>query len=199
MRRGYIRLSKAGPSLEDQQRALASAGVGDFGELGPVYVDEILKRRSSEHLPRRAAAIRSLFEGDELVIASAAQLGTSAADVLAALEAISRKGATVYDIEAREAVTWHPDALKVIAFAQRAESGNRKDVARKARVARAESGRIGGAPSKLEGRRLVEAKKLWADPELSAGEIADRMGVSRNTLYRLLGERGTPRFGRSSN
>jgi DNA invertase Pin-like site-specific DNA recombinase len=195
MRRGYIRLSKAGPSLEDQKKALASAGIDDFGEYGPVYVDELPKRRSGPVLPQRADAIRSLEAGDELVVASAARLGASAGDVLDAMQEIAKRQAAVYDVETGQRIEWHPYAIAVIEFARRAESESRKEIAAKMRQRREASGKIGGAPEKLAGAALKEAKRLWADTTLSSAQVAAEVGVNVRTLYRRLGDRGGKQFG----
>lgn len=195
MRRGYIRLSKAGPSFEDQQKALANAGIDDFSEYGPVYVDEISKRRNPLILPARFEAIRSLEAGDELVVASASRLGTSTGDVLDAMKAIADRKAALYDVETGETVIWHPDATKVIDYARRAEGENRKEIGAKMRQSREASGRIGGAPEKLSGAALKEAKRLWADTTLSSSQVAEKIGVNVRTLYRRLGDRGGKQFG----
>lgn len=195
MRRGYIRLSKAGPSLEDQQKALVSAGIDDFSDYGPVYVDEVPKRRNAPTLPQRYEAIRSLEAGDELVVSNASRLGTSAGDVLDAMRAIADRRAALYDAETGETVVWHPDATKVIEFARRAEGENRKEIAAKMRRSREASGKIGGAPEKLSGAALKEAKRLWADATLSSAQVAEQIGVNVRTLYRRLGDRGGKQFG----
>ena len=195
---GYIRLSKAAPSLKEQQAALRSVGLTDFSDEGPVFVDEPPRRRpkpGEDPLAQRRMAIVSIGPGDELVIASAARLGTSPSDVLAALVEIARRGGAVYDVEAGKPIRWHPDALDAIEFVQRAETGQRREVTTKMRAKKVAIGALGGAPVKLEGEALAEAKRLWADPAFSAAQVAEKAGVTERTLYRRLGERGTPRFG----
>ena len=190
MRRGYIRLSKAGPSLEVQQAALRSAGIDDFSQYGPVYVDEIPVRRSAKPLPQRFEAIRSLEPGDELVVASAARLGTTAGDVLAVFQEIGQKGAVVFDAETGKTVQWHPDAIQAIEYAQRAESANRKEISAKMRRRRVETDRLGGPSVKGWKVPVKRAKELWDDDKLSAAYVAEQVGVSVPTLYRRLGDRG---------
>ncbi|MCA1490739.1 recombinase family protein [Ensifer sp. NBAIM29] len=194
MRRGYIRLSKAGPSLEDQQKALASAGIDDFSEYGPVYVD-VIPKHNQPTLPQRLEAIRSLEAGDELVVASASRLGTSTGDVLDAMKAIGDQKAALFDAETGETVIWHPDTAKVIEFARRAEGENRREIAAKMRRARVTSGKVGGAPERFGAEALAEAEKLWADPKLSSSEVARLTGINVRTLYRRLGDRGGKKFG----
>lgn len=193
MKRGYIRLSRAGPSLEVQKEALRSAGITDFSEFGPVYVDEIPKGRRITGLPERDAAIRSLLPGDELVVASASRLGTSASDVLAAIQRIGAKEAVILDAETGETISWHPDALKVAEYARRAERANRSEITAKMSLKRAESGKLGGAPTKKWKVSQKRAREMWNDPTRSASEVAELVGISVPTLYRRFGERGLPR------
>jgi hypothetical protein len=48
----------------------------------------------------------------------------------------------------------------------------------------------GGRPKALANKKkLAEAKRLWADPELSARAVAKLVGVGVRTLYRDLGPR----------
>ncbi|GGB09165.1 hypothetical protein GCM10011491_41410 [Brucella endophytica] len=188
-------MSKAGPSIDEQKQALKSAGIEDFSEYGPVYVDEIPRGRNEPALPQRDNAIRSLEAGDVLVIASAARLGSSEGDVLQAMKAIGERSAVIYDVKTGETIVCHPDAIKVLEYAQKAESENRKEIAQKMRRAREASGRVGGPPEKLGGDRLREAKRLWEESSLSKGEIAKKFGVTVRTLYRRLGDRGGKQFG----
>lgn len=195
MKYGYIRLSKTGPSLKEQRSALSLVG---FPEAGPIFVDEIPKGRSKpdhDALPQRSEAIRSLSANDELVIANAARLGTSVADILAALVAVGQKRASIFEVATGATIRWHPDAQEAVAFIERAESNQRREVTAKMRATKVAMGMLGGAPVKLTGESLKEAERLWANPELTAAQVAEKTGVSERTLYRKLGERGTPRFG----
>lgn len=192
MRRGYIRLSKAGPSLEDQQEALRSVGVDDFSEFGPVYVDLIARGSRIGDLPERARAIQSLEPGDELVVSNAARLGTTLADVLAVLQEVGRQDAVVLDVETGETIRWHPDAMAVVGFAQRADRYNRQEIAAKMRKERVASGQLGSRPVKEWNMTEKAARLLWADLTKTAAEVAAQVGASVPTLYRRLGDRGAP-------
>ena len=48
-------------------------------------------------------------------------------------------------------------------------------------------GRLGGRKPSLSADGLDTARRLMADPLLTMGEIASRLGVGRTTLYRALG------------
>lgn len=126
---------------------------------------------------------------------SASRLGTSAGDVLDAMRAIADRRAALYYAETCETIAWHPGATKVIAFARRAEGENRKEIAAKMRHSREASGKIGGAPEKLSGAALKEAKRLWADTTLSSAQVAEHVGVNVRTLYRRLGDRSGKQSG----
>lgn len=58
---------------------------------------------------------------------------------------------------------------------------------------RAESGKLGGAPTKKWKVSQKRAREMWNDPTRSASEVAELVGISVPTLYRRFGERGLPR------
>lgn len=198
MRLGYIRVTKSGPPREEQEAALRKVGVTDFSPDGPVYVDQERAKRAKpgeDPMPARSEAIHALRAGDQIAVHSAARLGATRGDVLLALDAIGRAGAAVYDCETGEVVKPTPDALPVIRYAERAESQAMKERAAKARRGIT---RRPGPPLALKGKKLKEAEALWKNPETSAEQVADAVGASVRTLYRKLGPKGTPVFGRKS-
>lgn len=200
MKRGYVRVSKAGPTLDEQREALAKAGITDFSDAGPVYVDMPPKGRrkpgADARLERRTDAIKGLRAGDVLVVSSPARLGTSTEDIMAVLAEIGRRQASVFDCSTRQTVEWHPQAAEVVAFAAAAETERRQEITRKARRVAAELGAVRGAARKLTPKRRAEAQALWADVLLTAAQVEERTGVPVRTLYRLFGPRGTPHFGK---
>jgi DNA invertase Pin-like site-specific DNA recombinase len=189
MRLGYIRIDRAGPSREDQRAALGAAGISDFTPDGPVYVDEAPKRRPKpgvDLLPARTDALKALRQGDELAIHSPARLGSSRGEVLAALEAIGKAGASIYDCASGKVIPVHPDAALAIGFAAEAESQGQRE-----RAARARRGKVrhAGPPPALTGKRLIQAGEAWADPAKSAEQVAKEVDASVSTLYRRFGNR----------
>ncbi|GAA5666031.1 hypothetical protein Brsp07_04540 [Brucella sp. NBRC 14130] len=198
MQYGYIRLSKSGPGQGAQRAALAAAGID---EDGTVFVEKAPKGRrkpNEDALPQRTAAINGLAPGDELVIANAACLGTSLADLLTALVAIGERQAMVRDAASGQLVRWHPDVMETVAFLERAEIGRNRNLTALMRTAKEESGVHGGKPPKFTAEQLSEARALWEDERLTGQQVASRTGISYRTLYRELGPRGTPRFGHRS-
>jgi len=174
MRRGYIRLSKAGPSRKAQEAALASVGIEDFSEIGAIYVDGIPKAsaKPEDRHPQRAEAIRSLRAGDELVIASPSRLGATREDVLRAIKAIGERGASIYVMSTGASYRWHPDALGVAEFAALAESEGQAECTKKMRERKAQLGVSAGPPKRLVkgSESWKKAAALWADPTRAGSE-----------------------------
>src|SRR5271168_650312 len=111
---GYIRETAGLPSRKEQEAALRSAGIEDFGDEAPVWIDKAMKRRPQppkDAWPELTEALRALREGDELVIACAAAIGGSQGVILPILEAITKKGAVLFNAETGKSVSFHPDAI----------------------------------------------------------------------------------------
>lgn len=200
MKLAYIRETAGLPSRKAQIEALRGAGVEDFGDEAPVWIDKAAQKRRSQAKqatwPELTEALRALREGDELVIACAAVIGGSTGAVLPVLQEIGRRGAKLYDAEEGALIAWHPDAFEVLAFAQRTENLTRRLVLKKAREGRIATGALGGAPIKLKGKALEAARARWLDLSQTAKEASDATGVSESTMRRLFGPKGTPVFGR---
>jgi hypothetical protein len=56
-----------------------------------------------------------------VVVSSLDRLGLTTADILGAVDAISRKGGAILDVSTGETYRWHPDATSLVAAAARAE------------------------------------------------------------------------------
>lgn len=168
----------AGLSNRAQREALAAAGVDTKGDYASVYVDD------------RDVAIASLAAGDQLAVAEPGCLGTTSADILDALAAIGRAGASVLNAASGETIAWHPDAQAALDFATAADKANRGAIARKMRKARAAAG---GRPAfEWDATRIQKLRMLDAAGELSREEIAKELGCSRATVQRKLRELSHP-------
>lgn len=172
MLRGYIRERPKGPSVEDQRKALAAAGVQTDGTHPPIYIDIIGKRTRKaldNPLPQRAAAIGSLRVGeDSLVIFDAGTIGTTERDILDALAATGQRDAAVITCNPPGEFRWHPDVPEAIGFAV---DGARVLAREKARV-RAGSSPIIGRPKKLTGEALTYARELWGRRDMNSRQVA---------------------------
>jgi DNA invertase Pin-like site-specific DNA recombinase len=186
---GYKRLSKSGPSEAEQDAALIAAGV--VMDLGlSLYVDLAPTKRRPASFDERDNAIRCLRPGDRLVIHSAPRLGATEAEIRAAAAAVSANGAVIFDCAAGIEVRHHPDAGRLIAWA---EDGAAQ--ARAERLGKARKGitKRGAPPKALAGEEVAAARRRWkARPVTgeSVAAIAAAFSVSPRTLYREAKARG---------
>lgn len=182
---GYIRLQKSGPSREEQQTALAAAGVV-LDVSASLYVDQPPTRGRTATYDQRAEAIMALREGDQLVIHSAPRLGSTEAQIREAAAAVSAQGAVIWDCTAGLEVRHHPDAGRLIAWAKAGAL-----LAAQERLGKARSAIVkrGIPPKALTPAKLARAKELWPDLGISVATIARELGVSVRTLYRHLPKR----------
>lgn len=167
MDRGYVRERRGGAVPAAQVAELAWV-VETTGTHPPVYID-ILKpaKKSKVPLPARGNAINSLRPGNRLWVYDLATLGTSFDDIMAAMAAIGKKGATLGVLmPEQEEHTWHPDAAGLVQKAREAAATLKSDVHKRARLKHL------GAPSKW-GLPGVAAAALegWKNPALTAPEV----------------------------
>lgn len=192
---GYIRLSRAGPSLEAQKEALRYAA-GKIGKIQATFIEAARNSdvgssapRTSDCFPERTAAIKSLRPGDHLVVATPSRIGTNKGDVLKALEAIGAQGAMLYVESLERSFAW---TLALAEFTALVAKDKNVLVAEKMRTRKAETGaRSGPKPKLVEGTpRWDQAKADWANPKRKPEAVAKKFGVSVPTLYRRFGPKG---------
>lgn len=189
MKRGYIRLTPAGPTENEQREALSQAGVDSVDVEPAAKIGDSAGRRHA----LRDRVIQALELDDVFVIASPGCFGAGRADVLLGLGQIAMAGASLHVVSRAATIRWSPEAAAAAQFAAEAETEGAAWRARQARMARPSS-RLGGRKSNfIEGApAYAEAKALWADASLSAADIVRKVGVSRSKLYRAFGPRAGP-------
>jgi DNA invertase Pin-like site-specific DNA recombinase len=128
----------------------------------------------------RDLAIRALHEGDRLVVHSAPRIGSTEAEIRAAAAAVAAQGASIYDCEAAAEVRFHPDAGKLLAWA---EAGAVLAAKERAGTARAKIKRRGAPPKALTPAAIKQAGELRAAGN-SWAKVAAELKVSVRTLYR---------------
>jgi DNA invertase Pin-like site-specific DNA recombinase len=192
---GYMRQCAAGPTLAEQEALLRQAGIEDFARNAPIYIDKP-RRRPVATTPERDKMMRILRQGDVVVVAKASRLGTTRSDRLQALATITKRGASLYDADTGEAVQLQPEAIRAMAFLDRAESGLKREQAARMRQRKVALGATGGRPERLRGKTKAAAAAAWADITKTARDVALEFNVGARTLYRLFGPKGTPLFGR---
>lgn len=179
---GYARVSTTGQNLEAQIAALKAAGVGR------VFEDRASgKDRNRPALKEMLAFAR---DGDEIVVARLDRFTRSSADLHAILADLKARGVTVrfLDNPAMNLDTAHGELLLAILAATAAFE--RRLILTRTAEGRENAKRNGvrfGRPSKISSALKAEVERLKADGTLSSQEIADKLGVSRRTVYRALG------------
>lgn len=199
MKIGYVRVDRTGPSPLDQQKALKVEGFGNFGDDGPVYVDGLRTKKvkpGDDPLPNRTEALRALREGDVLVVANAGRLGVSREDILRTLGAIGKAKAGVLAVAERTVFMPVPEVADAASFADTAHMTQMAERAAKARRAAKDFGGPRGKAPKLKKVAIEALRPMWNNPDVRIELVEAQAGVKKRTLYRALGPRGTPIFGR---
>lgn len=194
---GYIRETKGGKSLDSQIEQLKEAGLTDFSETGPVFIDKIkYKTRSPtpDQLKYRKDLLLSLRQNNVVVVADYSILGLSAEDWLKTVSEIANKEAGLFICDKEEFFEWPDNTSKIAAKlaegAAEAQAALVNNKTAKARKALADSNIKAGRKRDPETEsKLKAAKSDWFDPSgPSSEEIAKKYGLSsRNTLIRAFG------------
>jgi DNA invertase Pin-like site-specific DNA recombinase len=179
---GYCRTSTVGQDagLEAQQRELAAAGVT---KLFAEQVSSVGDR------PELGAALDYLREGDVFVCTKLDRLARSVRDLMALLDRIEAKGASLR-ILAMNLDTGTPTGRLMLSVLGAVAAFEREIMLERQRAgidkARAEGRYRGRKPTQ-------SARKAEVDSLISAGvgpaEAARRLGMARSTLYRIIAGR----------
>ena len=182
---GYARISKAdgSQSLNLQRDALTAAGVDP---------DRIFEDRASgkrEDRPGLDACLKSLRDGDTLVVWKLDRLGRDLAHLVATVRSLEERGVgfRVLTGQGAEIDTSTPSGRLIFGiFASLAEFERdliRERVNAGLAAARAR-GRRGGAPYKMTPAKLRLAMAAMGNPETRIGALCKELGISSQTLYR---------------
>ena len=196
--RTYVRSGVYGLTLEEQEAALAIAGI----ETHAAYVDKLTKaaitRRDPASLKARAEMLRVPPRAvmGRICVADCRVLGWSFPDICRTIAAAWRdSNASVYVVNAR----WEllpsmsaGDLLDVLGLMYDERIAADRLAIRHAGVEAAAEKR-----RRLRSSKLVHARRLWVLPqgEISAKEIAATVGLSVRTLHTYLGDRAAARRG----
>lgn len=178
---GYARASAGDQRLDLQRDALARAGCARVFEDRPPPGG----RAGREGF---AAALSCLRPGDTLVVWRLDRLGCTARQLVGLLEGFGRAGVRLRSLhDGIDPATATGEAVlrfgAALAAMERDLVRERTGAGRSAARAR---GRCGGRPAVVTAAKLAAARRLMADPGLTMGEVAGRVGVGRTTLYRAL-------------
>jgi len=182
---GYMRVSKAdGSQTTDLQHdALIAAGVA---------ADHIYEDRASGKLDARPgldAALKSLREGDTLVVWKLDRLGRDLRHLVNTVHDLAGRGVGFKVLSGHGAsidTTTPAGKLVFGIFAALAEFERELISERtKAGLASARArGRAGGAPYKMTVAKLRLAMAAMGQPETTVGDLCNELGITRQTLYR---------------
>lgn len=182
---GYVRVSTGHQSLEAQLDALHSAGI----DPERVYRDKLSGASAREHRPGLAALLDYARPGDAIMVVGIDRLGRNAAEVMTTIRELRDREIVLRSL--REGIDTSNASGRMIAgvLASLAElelelGRERRAAARDARRARGQSI---GRPKALDKSKAALARRMHASGE-PVSTIAAALGVSRATVYRVLGE-----------
>jgi DNA invertase Pin-like site-specific DNA recombinase len=182
---GYARVSTNHQSLDQQLDALNTAGV----DPDRIYHDTLSGTSRREQRPGLAALLDYARPGDAIVVIGIDRLGRNAAEVMTTIRDLGERGIVLRSL--REGIDTGNATGRMIAgvLASLAElelelGRERRSAAREARRAR---GQHIGRPKALSPSKAALARRMHASGE-PVTTIAQALGVSRATVYRLLAE-----------
>ncbi len=182
---GYARVSTDHQSLDQQLDALTAAGV----DPNRVYSDKLSGASTREPRTGLAALLDYARPRDAIVVVGIDRLGRNAAEVMTTIRDLGERGIVLRSL--REGIDTTNATGRMIAgvLASLAElelelGRERRSAAREARRAR---GQHIGRPKALDQKKAALAMRMHASGE-SASTIANTLGVSRATVYRVLAE-----------
>jgi len=172
--------AKDGTSLESQRQALAEAGASR------VFAEAASGKKA--HRPELDAMLNYLREGDTVLVCSLDRMGRTMADLVVLVNELRERGINFRSI--REGIDTSGAAGRMVfhIFASLAEFEHATILERteKGRMAAAEKGRKGGRPRKYDAKKIALVKRLHGAGGMTPHEVADAVGVSVSTMYRLL-------------
>jgi DNA invertase Pin-like site-specific DNA recombinase len=178
----YFRVSTGQQSIDQQQDAVAAAGV-----IPDRVFTDTASGRAGSHRPGWMECIGWLREGDQLVVVAVDRLGRSVREVATALHELTTRGVHVRSL--REGVdTSTPTGRAVtsimasIAELELELGKERRAASREARIAR---GLAATKPMKLNAAQQKRLLRLYQHGE-PVSELTTLFGISRSTLFRTL-------------
>lgn len=179
---GYTRISTVAQTLDQQDAALATAGVAK------VFSDTISGSRDDR--PGLAALLDYVREGDTVVVWKLDRLGRNTLHILETVKALTERGVTL--VSTTDGIDSSTAAGRMVigVLASMAEF-ERELIKERTALKRATSRANGtnfGRPRKVTNLdHLATARKMKADGH-TARDIAKFLGVGRATLYRYMGQ-----------
>ena len=191
---GYTRISKADGSqtLDLQQDALVAAGVNE----DQIYYDKMSGRHDVR--PGLDACLKSLREGDTLVVWKLDRLGRNLRHLIELIEKLNEKniGLKVLTGQGAAIDTTKPEGKLVFGIFGALAEFERALISERTRAGLAAArarGRNGGRPRKMTPSKIRMAMAAMADPNSKAQLVAHELGITTSTLYDYVNGDGTPK------
>lgn len=180
---GYERVSSDRQVLDGQHARLEAAGVDR------IFSDEAQSGRKASR-PEFDAMLSYLRTGDQLVVVRLDRLGRSVKNLIALVDQLREKGVDLVVLD--QGIDTSTPAGRFFFHVLAALAEMEADLIRERTLdglaaARAK-GRLGGRPVSYSPEQCRAAKTLKDAGAMTAKEMALAVGVSRRTLYRMLGE-----------
>lgn len=192
----YICLRKGLPSEAEQRAALAAGGASEE-ELVDVWLDDC--RRAKAPQTERGHILGAARDGDVVLVARLGVLSTTADDALRFVGQLAELGTVLRDASTGRTYSVRPEAAQDVADAMRLAADIAEDERRAVmeRARRAIKAPLGAKPSMTEDDK-ERARRWWHDQTLTNAEAVARIGggLSERVLYRQLGKRHRPAFGK---
>jgi DNA invertase Pin-like site-specific DNA recombinase len=179
---GYTRVSTVAQTLDQQNAALAAAGVTK------TFSDTMSGARDDR--PGLAALLEYIREGDTVVVWKLDRLGRNLIHILETVKALTERGATLVSTtdgidSATAAGRMMIGVLGSLAEYERELIKERTALQRA--MSRAKGTKFGRRKKVADPNHIVTARQMKSDGH-TARDIAKYLGVSRATLYRYLGD-----------
>ena len=180
MRIGYARVSTDDQTLDLQKDALKHA------KCRQVYEEQASGKNTGR--PQLEGCLKSLREGDTLVVWRLDRLGRNLADLVGLIAELEQRKINFESLTEKIETRSPAGRLVFHVFAALAEFEHnliRERTVAGLKAARAR-GRTGGRPSKLSPKEIKTIRALLKSAEIPVSEIAARFHIARSTLYRAI-------------
>ena len=178
---GYARVSTQDQDLSLQRDALSDA------DCQVIYEEKVSSAKAER--PELEQCLKALRAGDTLVVWRMDRLGRSLKELVDIVTSLEARGVGFESLT--ESIETRTPSGKLMfhvfgALAEFERNLIRERTMAGLAAARAR-GRVGGRKEKLTEQQKKEIRVLLANPDIQVKDVAERYGVSRNTLYRSVG------------
>ena len=179
---GYVRVSTVAQTLEQQNAALAAAGVAR------TFSDTMSGARDDR--PGLAALLEYVREGDTVVVWKLDRLGRNTLHILETVKALTDRGVTL--VSTSDGIDSSTPAGRMMigvlgALAEYERELVKERTALKRALSLANGTKFGRRKKVADPTHVATARRMKDDGHI-AKDIAKYLGVSRATLYRYLAE-----------